>query len=86
MKETHVMKEESIRITVNIPAPLYRELIECAAVKGRSIPELILAGIRTVLVEGQRRHPRKVQFPLIVSKGRKVNVTNDRIYRHVEFP
>jgi hypothetical protein len=25
MKETHVMKEESIRITVNIPAPLYRE-------------------------------------------------------------
>jgi hypothetical protein len=50
------------------------------------MPELILAGVRTVLVEGQRPHPRKVQFPLIVSKGPKVDVTNERIYEHVEFP
>ena len=86
VKETHIMKEKSIRITVNIPAPLYRELTECAAVRGRSIPELIMAGVRTVLVEGQRRHPRRIQFPLIVSKGPKVNVTNEQIYEHVEFP
>jgi hypothetical protein len=30
--------------------------------------------------------PKKVKFPLITSKGPKVNVTNERIYEHVEFP
>jgi len=34
----------------------------------------------------QRPRPQKVRFPLIVSKGPKVNVTNKRIYEHVEFP
>jgi hypothetical protein len=41
---------------------------------------------KTVLVETKRPCPQKVQFPLIVSKGPKVNVTNERVYRHVEFP
>ena len=79
------MKEEPICITVNIPAPLYRKLKESAAARGRSVRELILAGVKTLLVETQRPRPQKVQFPLIVSKGPKVNVTNERIYRHVEF-
>ncbi len=34
----------------------------------------------------QRPRPQRVRFPLIVSKGPKVNVTNERIYEHVEFP
>jgi len=34
----------------------------------------------------QRPRPQKVRFPLIISKGPKVNVTNKRIYEHVEFP
>jgi hypothetical protein len=34
----------------------------------------------------QGRRPKKVRFPLIVSKGLKVNVTNRQIYEHVEFP
>jgi hypothetical protein len=54
------MKQESIQTTVDIPASLYRKLKEHAAARGRSMPELILAGVRTVLVEGQRPHPRKV--------------------------
>jgi plasmid stability protein len=80
------LKEESICTTVNIPAPLYRKLKASAAARGRSIPELMLAGLKTVLVESQRPRPRKVRFPLIVSKGRKVDVTNEQIYKHVEFP
>jgi plasmid stability protein len=86
MKETHIMKQESIQTTVDIPAPLYRKLKERAAARGHSVRELILAGVRSVLVEGQRPRPQKVRFPLIVSKGQKVNVTNERIYEHVEFP
>ena len=80
------MKEESIRTTVNIPASLYRKLKESANTRGRSIPEMILAGVKTILVEDRRPRPRKVQFPLIVSKGPKIDVTNERIYQHVEFP
>jgi hypothetical protein len=80
------LKEESIRTTVNIPASLYRKLKASAAARGPSIPELILAGLKAVLVKGQRPRPRKVRFPLIVSKGRKANVTNEQIYERVEFP
>ena len=80
------MKQQSIRTTVDIPAPLYRKLKEQAAAKGHSIRELVLAGVRTVLSEGQRPRAKKVQFPLIVSEGAKVNVTNEQIYEHVEFP
>jgi methyl coenzyme M reductase subunit D len=47
---------------------------------------LVLAGIRRVLVQGQRLRPKRVQFPLIVSDGPKINLTNDQIYGHVEFP
>ncbi len=80
------MKETSIHITVNIPAPLYCELKQSAAASGRSIHGLILAGIKSVLVEGQRPQRQRVRFPLIVSKSSKVNVTNEQIYRIVPFP
>ncbi len=80
------MKQEAIRTTVDIPAPLYRKLKEHAAARGHSVRELVLAGVRAVLLEGQRPRPRRVQFPLIVSNGPKVNLTNEQIYEHFEFP
>jgi len=80
------MKEESVRTTVDIPRPLYRKLKEQAAVRGSSVRELVLAGVKTVLLQGQRPRPRRVQFPLVVSDGPKVNVTNKQIYEHIEFP
>lgn len=80
------MKQESVRTTVDIPAPLYRKLKERAAATGGSVRELVLAGVKTVLLEGQRPPARRVKFPLIVSKGPKVNLTNEQIYGHIEFP
>lgn len=80
------MKEESIRTTVDIPAPLYRKLKEQAAARGASVRQLVLAGVRTVLLQKQRRGSKRLEFPLIVSKGPKVNITNEAIYEHVEFP
>jgi hypothetical protein len=82
----HAMKEESVRTTVDIPRPLYRKLKQQAAAKGSSVRELVLSGVKTVLLQGQRPRPKRVRFPLIVSKGPKVNVTNEGIYEHVEFP
>jgi hypothetical protein len=80
------MKEQAVRTTVDIPASLYRKLKEQAAAQGRSVRELILVGVRVTLVEGKRPRPRRVKFPLIVSHGPKVDVTNEQIYEHLEFP
>ena len=80
------MKEDSVRTTVDIPAPLYRKLKEQAAARGSSIRELVIAGVKNVLLQVQRPRPQRVQFPLIVSEGPQVSVTNEQIYEHVEFP
>ena len=80
------MKEQAVRTTVDIPASLYRKLKEQAAAQGRSVRELILVGVRVTLVEGKRPRSRRVKFPLIVSDGPKVDVTNEQIYEHLEFP
>ena len=80
------MKQESIRTTVDIPAPLYRKLKEQAAGTGSSIRELVLLGVRRVVLQAQRPRPKRVEFPLIVSKGPQVDLTNEQIYEHVEFP
>jgi hypothetical protein len=80
------MKQDSIRITVDIPVPLYRQLKEQAAARGRSVRELVLAGVRRVLLQGQHPRPKRVRFPPIVSEGAKVDLTNERICEHVEFP
>ena len=81
-----IMKQEAIRTTVDIPISLYRKLKEQAASQGRSVRELILAGVKTSLVEGKRPRPKRVRFPLIVSNGPKIDLTNEKIYEHIEFP
>ena len=80
------MKQESVRTTVDIPVPLYRKLKQQAAAQGRSVRELILAGVRTSLLEAKRPAAGRVRFPLLVSKGAKVELTNEQIYERVEFP
>jgi hypothetical protein len=80
------MKQDSVRTTIDIPSPLYRQLKEQAAASGKSVRELIVAGAKKVLVEGQRPRARRVQFPLIVSEGPKIDLTNEQIYELIEFP
>lgn len=81
-----MVKRESVRTTVDIPTPLYRKLKEQAAAKGSSIRELVLAGVQAILLKEQRPNLKKVEFPLIKSPGPKVEITNEQIYEHVEFP
>jgi hypothetical protein len=81
-----IMKRPSVRTTVDIPAPLYRRLKEQAAAQGHSVRELVLAGVQSVLLRSHRPRPKRVRFPLIVSKGPKVRLTNEQIYERVEFP
>jgi hypothetical protein len=80
------MKKQAVRTTVDIPVSLYRKLKAQAAAQGRSVRELILLGVRVTLVEGKRPRSGRVKFPLIVSDGPKVDLTNEQIYEHIEFP
>jgi hypothetical protein len=54
--------------------------------KGIYLRKLVLICIRAILPNTTRRQSKKVKFPLIKSKDPKVNMTNEQIYEHVEFP
>jgi hypothetical protein len=80
------MKPDKVRTTVDIPAPLYRRLKEQAAAQGCSARELIIRGVEKVLLNPRQPARRRLQFPLIRSEGPKVQLSNEQIYEHVEFP
>ncbi|HUK23407.1 MAG TPA: hypothetical protein VLV49_02420 [Terriglobales bacterium] len=81
------MKRASIRTTVDIPASIYHQLKQQAAARGCSVRELVLAGVQAVLLNRQRLPAKRVKFPLIpASPGPKVDLTNEEIYEHIEFP
>jgi hypothetical protein len=50
------------------------------------VRDLVLAGVQSVLLQARRPRPKRVQFPLIASSGPKVDLTNEQMYEHVEFP
>ena len=80
------MKRASVRTTVDIPADLYKRLKTQAAIRGCSARELILAGIKKALVRDEPAQSKRVQLPLIVSEGPKVELSNEQMYEYVEFP
>ena len=71
---------------VDIPGSLHRKLKERAAAQGRSVGDLILASIRVSFPRRARSRGKKVHFPVIFSKGPKVDLTNEQIYERLEFP
>ncbi len=80
------MKNQSARVAIDIPSPLYRELERQAAARSASVRDLVLAAVKEMLVPKQQAHANSGVFPLIVSEGPKVNVTNEQIYELVDFP
>jgi hypothetical protein len=80
------MAQDSVRTTVDIPAALYRKLKQQAAAQGRSVRELILAGVQSTLLASRRPPAKRVRFPLIESTGPKVHLTSEQLYERVEFP
>jgi hypothetical protein len=80
------MKQDSVRTTVDIPAPLYRKLKQHAATKGSSVRQLVITGVKAVLEQEEHPRTKRVRFPLIKSKGPKVNLTNEQLYGGIEFP
>jgi len=78
--------KQSIRITIEVPLSLYHQLEKQAAARDFSIRELILMGVKNILFQARRPHSKPVRFPLIVSEGPKVKLTNNQVYEQIEFP
>ena len=72
------MKGDTIRTSLDIPAPLHRRLHEAAARRGCSARQLILRSIEQVVAEESRGEDRRARLPLVPAKGRRIRpVTND---------
>ena len=80
------MKEKAVRIEITVPAPLYRRLLRLAAAKCYSLQELVVSGLDRILINRRRISSRRARFPLIVSEGPRVDLTNEQIYEQVGFP
>ncbi len=73
------MKKDSVRITIDIPMLLYRQLRETARRRGCSAQSLILRSIEREIAADPERKTR-VQLPLVTTGGLPINPTNEEIY------
>jgi hypothetical protein len=73
------MKRDSVRTSLDIPAPLHRKLHEAARRRGCSARQLILGYMERLVAEELPREPRRVLLPLVPAAGRGVigDVAND---------
>ena len=76
-----------MRTTVDIPDSLYRRLKSAAALRGCSVKDLVLRGVKAELqVRGGRRKQKSVKLPIIASKRPgSLRLTNYKI-NEILFP
>jgi hypothetical protein len=76
-----------MRITIDIPDALYRELMARAAKEKRSVEKLILRSIGTSLRLPRAKKGPRVTFPLIRSKQPgSLEIDNAKIFEIIPFP
>jgi hypothetical protein len=83
------MNPDGVRTSIDIPRDLHRRLHEAAARSGCSARQLILRSIERVVREAAPTQPRRrvsLDPPLIPPAGRRIDLTNERIYDLVELP
>ena len=76
-----------MRTTVDIPDPIYRRLKSAAALRGCSVKELVLLGVKGELEAREARPKRKtIRLPIIDSKRPGwLHLTNRKI-NEIVFP
>jgi hypothetical protein len=76
-----------MRITIDIPEALYRQLMARAAREKRSVKALILQSVETMLHSPQTKKGHRVTLPLIRSKRPgSLEIDNEKIYQIISFP
>ena len=83
------MKGDTVRTSLDIPKELHRRLHEAAARQGLSARKLILLGIEKTLDEVSPQRPQRrlsLEEPIVPSRGKPFNLTNDELHGLLEFP
>jgi hypothetical protein len=83
------MKLKPIRTSIDLLRELHRRLHEAAARQGCSARQLILASIKQAVEQAEPARPRRrlsLDPPLIRPAGRRIHLSNEQIYRLIEFP
>jgi hypothetical protein len=76
-----------MRITINIPDAVYRQLTAEASREKRSVEELILRGVEAGLRLPPAKKGTRVIFPLIRSKQPgSLDIDNAKIFEAIPFP
>ncbi len=77
-----------MRTTVDIPDSIYRELKSKAASEGRSVKELVLRGVQTVLEPEKTSQPEgQLILPNIESKNPgSLKLGPEGVYEYIPFP
>jgi hypothetical protein len=74
-----IVKLDTIRTSLDIPAPLHRKLHEAAVRRGCSARQLILRSIERLVAEELPHPDQRVKLPLVPAAGRAIRpVTNDQ--------
>lgn len=84
-----VMKEDTVRTSLDVPVGLHRRLREAAARKGCSARQLILRSMERTVQEAERHRRRRrlaMEVPIVASTGKTFDLTNEQIYDLIEFP
>lgn len=83
------MEREPIHTSIDLPRDLPRRLHEAAAREGCSACKLMLDGIERVVAEVESSRPKRrlnLDPPLIRPAGRRIDLTNEKIYEHIALP
>jgi hypothetical protein len=83
------MDSKPIRTSIDLPRDLHRKLHEAAARRGCSARKLILASIERAVEETTPARPRRrlsLDPPLIAPAGRRISISNEEAYEHIELP
>lgn len=83
------MAVERVRTSVDLPRDLHRRLREAAARKGCSARQLILTSIERAVDESappRRKHRLKLDPPIVPSRGKPFDLTNEQIHGLIELP
>ena len=83
------MHSKSIRTSLDIPVALHRRLHEAAARQGCSARQLIMRSLKRAVQEHTRHRPARrlrMDRPIVRSRGKPFDLTNQQIYGLIEFP
>lgn len=74
-----------VKTTLEIPDELFREAKAKAALEGRKLKDLVTEGLRLRMSQPPKENPKRVQFPLIKSKSKRLLKIPDDIASRVEL-